>query len=47
MTEVEWVACEDPERMLRFLVKKISGRKFRLFQVACCRRFWRLVLGKG
>jgi hypothetical protein len=52
MTEAEWVACADPERMLAFLVPRergrparVSDRKVRLFEVACCRRIWPLITG--
>lgn len=39
MTEAEWLACEEPRRMLRFLADKASGRKLRLFAIACSRGF--------
>jgi hypothetical protein len=38
MTESEWNACANPEPMLTFLRAHNSGRKRRLFAVACCRR---------
>jgi hypothetical protein len=44
MTEVEWLACDDPYRMLDFLPSKASGRKLRLFACGCCRqRVWHLL----
>jgi hypothetical protein len=45
MNEAEWLAATDPTPMLEFLrdAAKASDRKFRLFQVACCRRAWHLL----
>ncbi|MDY3557355.1 hypothetical protein R5W24_006544 [Gemmata sp. JC717] len=38
MTEAEWLACEDPDRLLEFLKGRASQRKLRLFFVSCCER---------
>src|SRR6476659_5255813 len=45
MTEAEWLACDDPKPMMRFLQKKASTRKRRLFGCACARRAWSLLTG--
>jgi hypothetical protein len=38
VTEAEWLACDDPDRMLGQLRGRAGTRKLRLFGVACCRR---------
>jgi hypothetical protein len=38
MTEAEWMACTDPQKMLQFLRGRASDRKLRHFLVACARR---------
>jgi hypothetical protein len=42
MTEAEWLACDEPDRMLDYLKSPDcafhSSRKDRLFASACCRR---------
>jgi hypothetical protein len=43
MTEAEWLACDDPEKMLDFLNGKVTERKLRLLACACCRRIWDLL----
>jgi hypothetical protein len=40
MTEMEWVACGNPDTMLFFLRDVGAERKLRLFATACCRRIW-------
>jgi len=44
VTEAEWLACEEPRRMLAFLSERASDRKMRLFAVACCSQIWELML---
>lgn len=47
MSEEEWLASNDPERMLLFLERSnnyvFSRRKMRLFACECCRRIWHLI----
>jgi hypothetical protein len=38
MTEAEWLACTDPDKMLALLRGKASDRKLRYFLAACARR---------
>jgi hypothetical protein len=43
MTEAEWLACGDPEPMLKALRGRASERKLRLFALACCSRLDHLI----
>ncbi len=46
MTEQEWLAAEDPMRMLQILLPaRISNRQARLLACACVRRVWWPLLG--
>jgi len=46
MTESEWLACTDPKPMLEFLDRHdlLDDRRQRLFDCACVRRAWHLLL---
>jgi hypothetical protein len=45
LTEYEWLCCENPHPMMKWLHERgyRQERKFRLFAVACCRRIWSLL----
>jgi hypothetical protein len=46
MTETEWLACNDVEKMLIFLRDYVTVRKLRLFGCACCRRISSLIVDR-
>jgi hypothetical protein len=43
MTEAEWLANTDPQRLLEYLGGTAHLRKLRLFAYGCCRRVWHLL----
>src|SRR5579859_4335 len=43
MTEVEWLGCDAPTKLLSFVAGTVSERKLRLFACACCRCVWSLL----
>jgi hypothetical protein len=43
MTQEDWLVCDDPAELLGSLGEHTSGRKSRLFAVACCRRIAHLL----
>jgi hypothetical protein len=40
VTEQEWLACDYPQKLLKYLGPKVSDRRLHLFAAACCRRSW-------
>jgi hypothetical protein len=40
MTEQEWLNCRDPHKMLRWLGRRATERKLRLFACSCVRAAW-------
>ncbi|OAI55047.1 hypothetical protein AYO44_13660 [Planctomycetaceae bacterium SCGC AG-212-F19] len=46
MTEQEWLAGSDPDKLLKGLSRKLSNRKKRLFACASCRHVWELIADK-
>jgi hypothetical protein len=46
MTEAEWLACNDPMPMLKFLRGRTGRRKPLLFLCACYRHVWHLSAAK-
>jgi hypothetical protein len=43
MTEADWLACSDPQKMLEFLRGRASDRKLRLFACVLARGVWHLL----
>jgi hypothetical protein len=46
MTEMQWLASNNPMWMLSFVRERLTDRKMRLFAVACCRSIWHLLTDK-
>jgi len=43
MTEVEWLACCDPDAMFSFTADRVDSQLLELFGCACCRRIFDLL----
>jgi hypothetical protein len=43
VTEADWLACTDAQKMLEYLRGRASDRKLRLFACGGCRRIWQLL----
>lgn len=44
MTKQEWLQTGDPSWLIRRLADQFTQRKLRLFNCACCRRIWDLLV---
>jgi hypothetical protein len=49
MNEADWLACQDPDRMLRYVLRHelASNWKRRCFVAACARRLWPMLQPRG
>jgi hypothetical protein len=47
MNEAEWLACRNPHAMLAWVRRLADGRRWRLFNTACCRRVESLLNDSG
>jgi hypothetical protein len=43
VTEAQWLACPEPDDMIKLLRNKAIERKLRLFACVCCRTIWDLL----
>ncbi len=43
ITNTEWLTCDSPLDMLKYLEGKVYDEAFMRFSVACCRRIWTLL----
>jgi hypothetical protein len=46
MTEEQWLACGEVDRLLLFVFRRANDRKRCLFASACCRQVWRFLTDK-
>jgi len=46
MDQKDWAMCQEPERLLEFVQRRVSERKVRLLHSACCRRVWDVLPGE-
>src|SRR5262249_52631317 len=43
VTEAEWLACGEGQRLFDQFSQELTRRKLHLFACACCRRIWHLM----